>query len=71
VALDVPELQDNPKVWWDTDLIQKLVAEHVKKWSIDAVSIVMHLVSSVQELMLCRSSPLTTAAYRGTSIIEQ
>jgi len=37
VALDDPSLQDDPKAWWDTDLIQKHVAQHVKKWSIDAI----------------------------------
>jgi hypothetical protein len=36
-ALDHANLQDNPKVWWDTDLIQKLVDERVKQWSIDVV----------------------------------
>ena len=30
-------LQDNPKVWWDTDLIAKIVEEYVKKWKIDAI----------------------------------
>lgn len=38
VALDHPDLQDNPKIWWNTDLIQKIVADHVKEWGIDAVS---------------------------------
>lgn len=37
-ALDHSSLQDNPTVWWDTDLIQSIVKEHVKKWEIDAVS---------------------------------
>ncbi|KAK0639928.1 putative deacetylase LmbE-like domain-containing protein [Cercophora newfieldiana] len=36
-ALDLPELQDNPKVWWDTDLIAKIVHEHVLKWEVDAI----------------------------------
>ena len=30
-------LQDNPKAWWDTDLIAQIVAEYVKKWKIDAI----------------------------------
>jgi len=30
-------LQDNPKLWWDTDLIAKTVEEYVKKWKIDAI----------------------------------
>jgi N-acetylglucosaminylphosphatidylinositol deacetylase len=37
IALDHPELQDNPKVWWNTDLIESIVREHVSKWKIDAV----------------------------------
>lgn len=35
--MDHPGLQDNPKVWWDTELIESIVHEHVKKWEIDAV----------------------------------
>ena len=37
IALDHPELQDNPRVWWNTDLIEGIVREHVSKWKIDAV----------------------------------
>lgn len=35
--MDNPDLQDNPKVWWDTELIEKIVHEHVERWKIDAV----------------------------------
>jgi hypothetical protein len=35
--MDHPELQDNPRVWWNTELIESIVHEHVKKWQIDAV----------------------------------
>jgi N-acetylglucosaminylphosphatidylinositol deacetylase len=38
VAMDHPDLQDNPKVWWNTSLIEDIVREHVRKWKIDAVS---------------------------------
>lgn len=37
VALDHPRLQDDPKTWWDTELIASVVQEHVRKWDIDAV----------------------------------
>ncbi|KAK3937562.1 hypothetical protein QBC46DRAFT_392503 [Diplogelasinospora grovesii] len=37
IALDHPDLQDNPKVWWDTALIESIVHEHVQKWDIDAI----------------------------------
>ncbi|KAK4238976.1 hypothetical protein C8A03DRAFT_14601 [Achaetomium macrosporum] len=37
IALDHPELQDNPRVWWNTGLIEGIVREHVKKWKIDAI----------------------------------
>ncbi|KAK3899522.1 hypothetical protein C8A05DRAFT_46426 [Staphylotrichum tortipilum] len=37
VALNRPELQDNPKVWWDTELIAGIVHEHVRQWDIDAI----------------------------------
>ncbi|KAL7895904.1 putative N-acetylglucosaminyl phosphatidylinositol de-N-acetylase [Trichoderma sp. SZMC 28014] len=36
-ALDHPSLQDNPKVWWDTDLIKSKVKEYVDKWEVDAI----------------------------------
>ncbi|RFU79365.1 n-acetylglucosaminyl phosphatidylinositol deacetylase [Trichoderma arundinaceum] len=36
-ALDHPSLQDNPKVWWDTNLIQTIVKDYVKKWEVDAI----------------------------------
>ena len=38
VALDVPDLQDNPKVWWDEKAIESLVKAYVEKWHADAVS---------------------------------
>ncbi|ODA81357.1 hypothetical protein RJ55_04322 [Drechmeria coniospora] len=37
VALDHPELQDNPKLWWNTTLIESIVGEHVAKWDINAI----------------------------------
>lgn len=37
VVLDNAELQDNPKKWWNEDLIKDLVAAHVQKWSVDLV----------------------------------
>lgn len=47
VALDHPDLQDNPTVWWDTDLIAKIVHEHVLNWEVDAVcSLLGFLLSS-------------------------
>jgi len=37
VALDIPEIQDNPKVWWDEKVIQHIVKEYVERWHADAV----------------------------------
>ncbi|GES59677.1 glycan biosynthesis protein [Aspergillus terreus] len=37
VVLDNAELQDNPKKWWNEDLIKDLVAAHVQKWSVDLI----------------------------------
>ncbi|KAM7217581.1 hypothetical protein V8F06_006965 [Rhypophila decipiens] len=37
VAIDNKELQDNPTVWWNTDLIESMVHETVKRWEIDAI----------------------------------
>ncbi|KAL5085120.1 hypothetical protein Trisim1_010910 [Trichoderma cf. simile WF8] len=36
-ALNHPSLQDNPRKWWDTNLIQAIVREYVKKWEVDAI----------------------------------
>ena len=38
VALDHPELQDHPSIWWNTALIATLVDEYVRAWNVDAVS---------------------------------
>ncbi|CAK7233992.1 hypothetical protein SEUCBS140593_008787 [Sporothrix eucalyptigena] len=37
IALDHPDLQDNPTVWWDTALVQTIVQEYIAKWDIDAI----------------------------------
>ncbi|KAK9236482.1 N-acetylglucosaminyl-phosphatidylinositol de-N-acetylase [Lipomyces kononenkoae] len=37
VALDHPQLQDDPKVWWETSVIQPIVEDYVRKWDIDAI----------------------------------
>ncbi|KAK4160646.1 putative deacetylase LmbE-like domain-containing protein [Cladorrhinum sp. PSN259] len=37
IALDHPDLQDDPKKWWNTDLIENFVHEHVKRWEADAI----------------------------------
>jgi N-acetylglucosaminylphosphatidylinositol deacetylase len=39
VALDVPDIQDNPRVWWDEKVIQSIVKGYVEKWHADAVSL--------------------------------
>jgi len=31
------QLQDNPRVWWDTGLVVKTVEDYVKKWGIEAI----------------------------------
>lgn len=38
VALDIPEIQDNPKVWWDEKVIESNVRAYVEKWHAEAVS---------------------------------
>ncbi|KAK4221342.1 hypothetical protein QBC38DRAFT_134000 [Podospora fimiseda] len=37
IALDHPDLQDDPKKWWNTGLIENFVHEHVIKWEVDAI----------------------------------
>lgn len=39
LALDIPKLQDNPKVWWDEDVITSTVKKYVKEWKVDLVSL--------------------------------
>ncbi|RAK80053.1 PIG-L family deacetylase [Aspergillus fijiensis CBS 313.89] len=35
IVLDRGDLQDNPKAWWDQDLIREVVAQYVQQWHID------------------------------------
>ncbi|OAA34143.1 N-acetylglucosaminyl phosphatidylinositol deacetylase [Metarhizium rileyi] len=37
VALDHPDLQDNPKVWWEEAKIKSILKEYIEKWNIDAI----------------------------------
>jgi hypothetical protein len=38
LAFDKPDLQDNPKVWWDEAAITAVVRDYVAKWKVDVVS---------------------------------
>lgn len=31
------ELQDNPELWWDTDVVENVIEEYVKRWKIDSI----------------------------------
>jgi N-acetylglucosaminylphosphatidylinositol deacetylase len=42
IAIDHPELQDNPREWWNEALIERIVGEYVQKWNVDAVSLPTH-----------------------------
>ncbi|KAH8426860.1 PIG-L family deacetylase [Aspergillus melleus] len=37
VGLDHRELQDNPKKWWDEELIAEVVARYVRRWEVDLI----------------------------------
>jgi N-acetylglucosaminylphosphatidylinositol deacetylase len=37
-VLDVPELQDDPTVFWPPDVVSKIVTVYVSRWNIDTVS---------------------------------
>ncbi|KAH7408863.1 putative deacetylase LmbE-like domain-containing protein [Cadophora sp. MPI-SDFR-AT-0126] len=37
VALDRPDIQDSPRVWWDESLIESIVKEYVQKWHVDVI----------------------------------
>lgn len=44
-VLDVPELQDDPNVFWPHEKILKIVKDYVHKWEIDAVSSSFHILA--------------------------
>lgn len=46
LALDQAELQDNPKVWWDEDVITRIVKKYVKKWNVDLVSLATAILAT-------------------------
>lgn len=35
ISLDLPQMQDNPQVWWSEQELMPIIDEYVKKWSID------------------------------------
>ncbi|KAE8317094.1 putative deacetylase LmbE-like domain-containing protein [Aspergillus transmontanensis] len=37
VVLDIAELQDNPKQWWDGDMVKDLVSSYKEKWHVDLI----------------------------------
>ena len=65
VALDHPDLQDNPTVWWDTDLIAKIVHEHVLNWEVDAVCSLLGFLLLV-DILLCTFPWLATHRHFST-----
>lgn len=70
--MDKPELQDNPKVWWDEAAVTVVVKEYVAKWKVDVVSISRQQNCVESRLTpMPRSSLLTAAACLVTSTIEQ
>ncbi|KAE8418650.1 putative deacetylase LmbE-like domain-containing protein [Aspergillus pseudocaelatus] len=37
VVLDIAELQDNPKQWWNEDMVKDLVTSYKEKWHVDLI----------------------------------
>ncbi|KAE8168137.1 putative deacetylase LmbE-like domain-containing protein [Aspergillus tamarii] len=37
VVLDIAELQDNPKQWWNEDMVKDLVSTYKEKWHVDLI----------------------------------
>ena len=37
ISLDLPHIQDNPKVWWSEQKLIPIIEEYVNKWSIDVL----------------------------------
>jgi LmbE family N-acetylglucosaminyl deacetylase len=37
VILENKDLQDNPRQWWDEDVVLSVLEKHVEEWNIDLV----------------------------------
>ncbi|KAF3392861.1 N-acetylglucosaminyl-phosphatidylinositol de-N-acetylase [Penicillium rolfsii] len=37
IVLDHPELQDNPKKWWDEKLVEEIIAPYIERWEADLI----------------------------------
>jgi N-acetylglucosaminylphosphatidylinositol deacetylase len=37
LVLDRTDIQDNPKKWWDQDVVKDIVKSKVKEWNVDAL----------------------------------
>jgi N-acetylglucosaminylphosphatidylinositol deacetylase len=37
ISLDLPNIQDNPKVWWSEQQLIPIINEYINKWSIDVL----------------------------------
>ncbi|EAW13652.1 PIG-L family deacetylase [Aspergillus clavatus NRRL 1] len=71
-VLDVPELQDNPRKWWDEKMVRDLVASHVEKWKVDLIMTfdnggvsghVNHRAVSAGVLNYVKNTPTAPPAY--------
>ena len=71
LALDKPDLKDNPKVWWDEAAITAVVKDYVAKWKVDVVSISRQPYIVPWLTLLTRSSHSTAAVCPVTLIIGQ
>lgn len=70
-ALDTAQLQDDPKTWWDTELIQSIVRQYVEEWEVDAVSFTARSSHRLVSNLCHRFSRLTLKVFRDTSTIAQ
>jgi hypothetical protein len=37
MVLDREDIKDNPKIWWDQDIVQTVTKSWISKWNADAV----------------------------------
>jgi hypothetical protein len=71
VALDLADIQDNPRVWWDEKVIESNVRAYVEKWHADAVSVSNRKfwLYPIDMWSISRSSPLTPGVFPAISTI--
>jgi hypothetical protein len=67
MVLDREDIKDNPKTWWDQEVVQTVTKSWISKWNADAVCLRAALPSTSHQFL--RSSRLTPAVSVAISTI--